>query len=274
MINTLQFVVFFTDWDVRIPLNAQLGLKTFRVIALGEFIPTKQIMAPIMNTINPKPDAEDEDGGSADSEDKPSANVLDNMGTMLVILVLLLFVILIAALLVKCCKKDSFLFKKAMAFKVKFFWNGAIRYVLQSYLKTSMGALAATVLINWEGGTNIANSLQAIAMLLVLAQFPFFFMCVMQKNKDNLDSEQMKGKIGTLYLGIKTDSFFQRAYSTIFLSRRFLYAFLTVICRDNPNILIHTFMMSNLMYVVFLGVAEPNDEKLAKRMEFMNESGL
>jgi len=26
MINTLQFVVFFTDWNVRIPLNAILGL--------------------------------------------------------------------------------------------------------------------------------------------------------------------------------------------------------------------------------------------------------
>ena len=83
-----------------------------------------------MNTINPKPDAEDKDAENADSEDKPSANVLDNMGTMLVILVLLLFVILIAALLVKCCKKESFLYKKAVALKVKFFWNGAIRFVL------------------------------------------------------------------------------------------------------------------------------------------------
>ena len=44
MINTLQFVVFFTDWNVRIPKIAQLGLKTFRVIALGEFIPTDMIM--------------------------------------------------------------------------------------------------------------------------------------------------------------------------------------------------------------------------------------
>lgn len=111
-------------------------------------------------------------------------------------------------------------------------------------------------------------------MILILVQFPFFFACVMQRNKDNLHKEEMRGKIGTMYLGIETDTFLQRSYTSIFLSRRFVYAFLTVICRNNPNILIHMFLMSNLIYVVFLGVAEPNDEKLAKRLEYFNESGL
>ena len=232
------------------------------------------IMDPIMGVINPKPEEDESESGGPDDEDKPSANVLDNMGTMLVILMLLILVIILAAILVKYCKKDSCLRKRAMAFRKKFFWNGAIRYVLQSYLKTAMGALAALVLINWEGGTNIANSVQAIAMILILIQFPFFFACVMQRNKDNLHKEEMKEKIGTMYLGIETDTFLQRSYCSVFLSRRFTYAFLTVICRNNPNILIHMFLMTNLIYVVFLGVAEPNVEKLAKRLEYFNESGL
>ena len=41
MINTLQFIVFFTDWKVRIPTNATIAVKTFRKIALGEFIPSE-----------------------------------------------------------------------------------------------------------------------------------------------------------------------------------------------------------------------------------------
>ena len=47
MINTLQFVVFFTDWDVVIPPNATLAIETFRTIALGEFIPYEWLTEPL-----------------------------------------------------------------------------------------------------------------------------------------------------------------------------------------------------------------------------------
>ncbi len=99
-------------------------------------------------------------------------------------------------------------------------------------------------------------------------------MCVMENNKAQLHKKDMKKKIETLYLGIETEYWLQRAYSSVFLSRRMLYAVLTVVCRENPNILIHVFLLSNMMYIVYLGVAEPNDEKLSRRLEFMNEAGL
>ena len=47
MINTLQFVVFFTDWKIIIPLNAQFAIEFFRTVALGEFIPTEDITDPL-----------------------------------------------------------------------------------------------------------------------------------------------------------------------------------------------------------------------------------
>ena len=47
MINTLQFVVFFTDWRVLIPPNALIAIETFRVIALGEFIPYDWLTEPL-----------------------------------------------------------------------------------------------------------------------------------------------------------------------------------------------------------------------------------
>ena len=58
MINTLQFIVFFTDWKVRIPTNATIAVKTFRKIALGEFIPSDEITDPIKDMTM----SEDEDG--------------------------------------------------------------------------------------------------------------------------------------------------------------------------------------------------------------------
>ena len=53
-----------------------------------------------------------------------------------------------------------------------------------------------------------------------------------------------------------------------------LYAILTVACVNNPNILIHVFLTTNMLYVVFLGLSNPNDTPLGRRMEFMNEIGL
>ena len=47
MINTLQFVVFFTDWKVLIPPNALIAIETFRTIALGEFIPYEEVTEPL-----------------------------------------------------------------------------------------------------------------------------------------------------------------------------------------------------------------------------------
>ena len=45
MINTLQFVVFFTDWNnLYAPPNAMIAIDTFKVIALGEFMPKEDIV--------------------------------------------------------------------------------------------------------------------------------------------------------------------------------------------------------------------------------------
>ena len=53
-----------------------------------------------------------------------------------------------------------------------------------------------------------------------------------------------------------------------------LYAILTVACINNPNILIHVFLITNILYTVYLGLSNPNDTPLGRRMEFMNEIGL
>ena len=84
----------------------------------------------------------------------------------------------------------------------------------------------------------------------------------------------MKEKIGSIYLGIRTSTFMQRFYSSVFLIRRMIYAILTISCIDNPNILIHVFLLSNILYTVYLGLANPNDAPLGRRMEVMNEIGL
>ena len=89
-----------------------------------------------------------------------------------------------------------------------------------------------------------------------------------------MPKEETKQKYGSLYLGIKTETWLQRLYSPVFMFRRLVYALLTVILADYPTILIHTFLACNLVYWVYLGYAKPNDTKQAQNMEFFNEFGL
>ena len=84
----------------------------------------------------------------------------------------------------------------------------------------------------------------------------------------------MRDKIGSLYLGFKVSTFGQRLNSSVFLIRRLLFATLTVVCAQNPNILIHAFLANNLLYFFYLGYVSPNETKLSQRQEFFNEVGL
>ena len=82
---------------------------------------------------------------------------------------------------------------------------------------------------------------------------PIFFAILLHRNRENLTREEMKAKIGSLYLGIRVKTQGQRLYSSVYLTRRLMYAFLTVACIDNPNILIHVFLATNLLYVTYMG---------------------
>ena len=52
LINVLQFIVFCTDWNVMMPPNADIATKTFRIIALGEFIPYDWLTEPLSKPFN------------------------------------------------------------------------------------------------------------------------------------------------------------------------------------------------------------------------------
>ena len=96
MINTLQFVVFFTDWSVLIPVNALMAIETFRSIALGEFIPYDWLTEPLSEPF------QGEEG--ADGEEASRANVFSNMGVMLLFGGIILIVALLVVLLFRGCR--------------------------------------------------------------------------------------------------------------------------------------------------------------------------
>ena len=123
LINTFQFIVFFTEWKVQIPANSLMALDTLRTIALGEFIPTEWLTEPLAETF-----LEGQDESVNNSKDRSS--VFYNMGTMLLILIVIIAIIL---LLVACkclCKSGSKPHKLLIWIRKKVFWNSVLRFVL------------------------------------------------------------------------------------------------------------------------------------------------
>ena len=216
MLNTLQFIVFFTEWNVQVPANAEIAIKTFRSIALGEFIPFHWLTDPIKEAMK-----------SSEDEDE-KANVFSNMGVMLLIGLVLLLIILPVFLAAKFCgsKLKGYIEK----FKKKLMWNSVLRFVLQSYLKNTIACLFAISLMKFENGGSSTNAVLSIVILVVLAIIPILAMVLLYKKRNELASDETRGRIGSLYLGIRTDSMHEYAYSAVFMLRRLIYAILTVAC--------------------------------------------
>ena len=63
LINTLQFVVFFSEWQIQLPNNATIAIKQMRTIALGEFMPTEWLTEPIQSLFETEGEEKIEPGG-------------------------------------------------------------------------------------------------------------------------------------------------------------------------------------------------------------------
>ena len=196
------------------------------------------------------------------------------MGVMLVLLGVLVVMAIIITLLVKTCKTGSKIYGLFTKIKGKIFWNAILRFILQSYLKIALATTFSLYLASFGTDMEIVNFVLSIAILLILLGMPILFAVVLHKNRNMLSTEELKAKIGSIYLGIRVNNVSHRFYSSVFLIRRMTYAILTIACIYNPNILIHVFLLTNIFYVVYLGWSNPNDTGLGRRMEFLNEVGL
>ena len=115
------------------------------------------------------------------------------------------------------------------------------------------------------------NSAISLALLMILVALPVLFACTLHRNRDKLTDEEMRQKIGSLYLGMNVRTAGQRLYSSVFLFRRLMYGILTIACINNPNILIHVFLANNILYIMYMGQVSPNETQVSRRMEFFNE---
>ena len=195
------------------------------------------------------------------------------MGIMLLFALVLVLVILPVFIVIKFCPPGKIrgIFERL---KQKLLWNSVIRYIIQSYLKTAIVCLMAFPVLSLENTKGKTNAAVNIALLTFLTVIPFVFQCILYKRRGTLQNKAVKKKFGSLYLGIRTNSPREYAYSMVFLIRRLIYSVITVSCLNNPNICIHVFLLTNVLYIDYLGYSRPHDTNISRRIEVMNEVGL
>jgi hypothetical protein len=77
--------------------------------------------------------------------------------------------------------------------------------------------------LNWRGGGRITQKLVALVGLIALTSLPIFFGIILKRKKADLWRPSVKAQIGSLYLGINTQSMWALSYTIVFMLRRTLF---------------------------------------------------
>ena len=126
------------------------------------------------------------------------------MGVNLVFGVILLALLLLAIVLVKTSKTGSRINNLFIKVKSKLFWNFLIRYILQTYLRTSVGCMMAFYAVSFGTSTATASSILAILFAVALVVLPAYFLWFLHKRRETLQQTEVKQRFESLYLGIRT----------------------------------------------------------------------
>ena len=144
---------------------------------------------------------------------------------MLVIALAIVVVIIILGIVAYFITQADYIwYKRYRNIKGKIFYNLLLRFVLQSNLK--MGFAAATTI-------SIATNFATGSVIIALIELAFFCVCpilfryILHRNRLDLEKPSMRGKIGSLYLGLREDRQGALMYSSVFMVRRLFFIMLT-----------------------------------------------
>ena len=169
--------------------------------------------------------------------DKQGANrfgLMDNMGMMFIFAIVLLSLLVLLGFCLLFARKSTCVKKVAQFIKKKLLYNSFLRFILQSTLKNQVAA--GTVIQaymskgEWETEPEYSDYISSVAIVFVLSCCPFVFYKIVRINAVNLNKQEIKDKIGTLYNGLNAKLPSVVWYSPVFLIRRSMFIAVMFIC--------------------------------------------
>ena len=146
-------------------------------------------------------------------------------------------------------------YKYYMQLKRKIFYNTFIRFCLQSALKTQI-AFCLTLMnggwTNWKGSSLVIQKLVALVGLIIFTLLPVLFGFILKRKKADLWRPSVKAIIGSLYLGLNTQSPWALTYTIVFMVRRTFFVAIMFSMMYQPSIQMNLLIYMSNLYIIYL----------------------
>ena len=106
----------------------------------------------------------------------------------------------------------------------------------------------------------------------MLGFVPVLLVYLISANFIRLSEEQTKETIGSLYLGMRTDSRLSAFQVVVFLVVRLGFAIISFRLRTQPGLLVESYIVLNLSNIVYLGLVRPHESRNQQVSELFNAS--
>jgi hypothetical protein len=117
-------------------------------------------------------------------------------------------------------------------------------------------------------------AIYSVLSLLIIVVIPAQIVRTLEKYKFELELDQNKTIIGSLYKGVRTTNVFTVYCVFSYLLMRFSFVLLTFTLEKMPGILVNLFMLLNNFNIIYVGWHKPYDSFAQNTIELFNLSML
>lgn len=198
---------------VAFPANAKGCFETIIDLANLKIFDVSELLELVLGDLS----ATKESGGY-------SKNFIESMGLMVIGLVFISTFLILGFIVFKVLKKVPFVQKAATFLANKLLFNMFIRTFIATYLANAIAAFYALYFLVYERTIDIVSSVSAILMSVLVIGAPVAILLFVSKYMARLDEPKVKNRVGSIYFGLKMNSFQTLIYNFYFVTRRLLIA--------------------------------------------------
>ena len=228
-VNTIQMLAYLR-WMVEWPANADLGYRCLDYSVSGRLqtdIAWNIYEIAMYGENWDKKLKSDVEGLPAFIDEQKNLPKALGVYTFLAVLIL---ATMIYVLVLKHCKSKNLKMRRTYnLLNRKLYYNTLLRFALEIDLKLTHQAVS---IIWFIGLSALQVSVLHGIFLILMIMLPIGVVSFLTRNRKKLDERKMVARYGTLYQGIKTDSWWTAIYNGVFLLRRLFMVCLVVFAND------------------------------------------
>jgi len=112
------------------------------------------------------------------------------------------------------------------------FFNYFLRFILESYMEFALFSLLSLTNFNHSNKSEVLSDVASKVILSLIVATPIFICAFSITFQSKLAEERFEKRIGTMYSGLKTETFLPSIFHGVFVFRRLLIAITVVYCQE------------------------------------------